>query len=126
MIEETPAQLVAHLSDVPMAGGATPLSNCWCSATTSRWCRRCSSSRNAGGNLLGRFHAVWTLEGLGALNASMIRELMKDANPRMRIQAIRASESLFKAGDRSFEADYRKTPRRIADTGRHHSGDAER
>ena len=32
---------------------------------------------------------------------------MKDANPRLRIQAIRASESLFKAGDRSFEADYR-------------------
>ena len=32
---------------------------------------------------------------------------MKDANPRMRIQAIRASESLYKAGDRSFDADYR-------------------
>ena len=32
---------------------------------------------------------------------------MKDADPRMRIQAIRASETLYKAGDRSFAADYR-------------------
>ena len=32
---------------------------------------------------------------------------MKDANPRMRIQAIRASETLYKAGDRTFDADYR-------------------
>ena len=32
---------------------------------------------------------------------------MKDANPRMRVQAIRASETLYKAGDQSFAADYR-------------------
>jgi mono/diheme cytochrome c family protein len=58
-------------------------------------------------NLVGRFHALWTLEGLGALDAATVRAQMKDANPRMRIQAIRASESLYKAGDRSFDADYR-------------------
>ena len=32
---------------------------------------------------------------------------MKDADPQIRIQAIRASETLYKAGDRSFAADYR-------------------
>ena len=57
--------------------------------------------------LVARFHALWTLEGLGALDAALVREQMKDPNPRMRIQAIRASESLYKAGDRSFAADYR-------------------
>ena len=57
-------------------------------------------------NLLARFHAMWTLEGLGALKPAMVRQLMEDAEPRMRIQAIRASETLFKAGDRSFAADY--------------------
>ena len=31
--------------------------------------------------------------------------MMKDPDPRMRIQAIRASETLYKAGDRSFAAD---------------------
>ena len=58
-------------------------------------------------SLVGRFHAMWTLEGLGALDAALVREQMKDPNPRMRIQAIRASESLYKAGNRTFDADYR-------------------
>ena len=50
---------------------------------------------------------MWTLEGLGALDAALVREQMKDPNPRMRIQALRASESLYKAGDRTLDADYR-------------------
>src|SRR4029453_18464580 len=58
-------------------------------------------------SLEGRFHALWTLEGLRALDASFVREQLKDGNPRMRIQAIRASETLYKAGDKSFAADYR-------------------
>jgi mono/diheme cytochrome c family protein/glucose/arabinose dehydrogenase len=57
-------------------------------------------------NLLARFHAMWTLEGLGALAPALVRQLMEDTEPRMRIQAIRASETLYKAGDRSFSADY--------------------
>ncbi len=67
-----------------------------------------SADANGGdGSLLPRFHAMWTLEGLNALDAPLVRELMKDENPRMRVQAIRASESLYKAGDRSFADDYR-------------------
>ena len=58
-------------------------------------------------NLLGRIHALWTLEGLGALDAALTREVLRDADPRMRIQALRASETLYKAGDRSFDNDYR-------------------
>jgi mono/diheme cytochrome c family protein len=52
-------------------------------------------------------HAMWTLEGLGALDASLVRSAMQDQDPRMRVQAIRASETLYKAGNRTFEADYR-------------------
>ena len=37
------------------------------------------------------------------LDAALTRELLRDADPRMRIQAMRASETLYKAGDRSFE-----------------------
>ncbi len=58
-------------------------------------------------NLLARFHAMWTLEGLGALDAALVREEMKDKSPRMRVQAIRASETLYKAGDKSLADDYR-------------------
>jgi mono/diheme cytochrome c family protein len=57
--------------------------------------------------VLGRFHALWTLEGLGALDAKLTRELMRDLNPLVRVQAIRASETLYKAGDKSLEADYK-------------------
>ncbi|MEO8563898.1 MAG: discoidin domain-containing protein [bacterium] len=58
--------------------------------------------------LVARFHALWTLEGLGALDAALVRELMSDANARMRVQAIRASETLYKSGDTSLAADYRR------------------
>jgi len=59
-------------------------------------------------NLLEKFHVLWTLEGLGALDAATVRAQMADAEPRMRIQAIRASETLYKAGDKSFAADYKR------------------
>jgi mono/diheme cytochrome c family protein len=58
-------------------------------------------------NPLARFHALWTLEGLGALSAPLMRDALRDPDPHMRIQAIRASETLYKAGDRSFASSYR-------------------
>lgn len=56
--------------------------------------------------LLARFHALWVLEGIEKLDASLVKELMKDSNPRMRIQAMWVSESLYKAGDKSFAKNY--------------------
>jgi mono/diheme cytochrome c family protein len=58
-------------------------------------------------NQLARIHALWTLEGLNALDAPLVRELMKSPDPKIRIQAIRASETLYMAGDKSFADDYR-------------------
>jgi mono/diheme cytochrome c family protein len=62
----------------------------------------------ASGNQLGRIHALWTLEGLNSLDAVLVRELLKDSDAHVRVQAIRASESLYKAGTagKSFAADY--------------------
>lgn len=58
-------------------------------------------------NVLGRIHAIWTLEGLGALDAALVRELMRDTESRIRTHAIRASETLYKAGNLTLAADYR-------------------
>ena len=58
-------------------------------------------------NQLARIHALWTLEGLDSLDAALVRELMKSPDPQIRIQAIRASETLYKAKDKSFAADYK-------------------
>ncbi|GAB3540852.1 DUF7133 domain-containing protein [Spirosoma fluminis] len=57
-------------------------------------------------NPLARMHALWTLEGLGALKADVVQKLLKDANPRIRIQALRAGETLYKTGDKALEADF--------------------
>ncbi len=105
MHDETPSQLVAHFNHP----------NGWWRDTAQQLLvlrqdksvapRLRVMARNSR-NLLARFHAMWTLEGLGALEPALVRQLMTDPEPRMRIQAIRASETLFKAGDRSFAADY--------------------
>ena len=57
-------------------------------------------------NPLARMHALWTLDGLGALDATLAREKLKDTHPQVRITALRASETLLKAGDKSFEGDF--------------------
>ncbi|WP_276374944.1 discoidin domain-containing protein [Chryseolinea sp. H1M3-3] len=57
-------------------------------------------------NLVAKFHALWVLEGIGALESPLVKELLKDSNPRMRAMALWVSESLYKAGDKSFADDY--------------------
>ncbi len=58
-------------------------------------------------NPLARAHALWTLEGLGALDAPLLRSVLGDRDPTLRVHAIRASETLYKAGDTSFGREYR-------------------
>jgi mono/diheme cytochrome c family protein len=107
MYAETPAQLVAHLSHP----------NGWWRDTAQRLLilkqdrsivPALTQIVTSSDNLLGRFHAMWTLEGLGALDAALVREQMKNPNARMRVQAIRASETLYKSGNKSFDADYKR------------------
>ncbi|MES2736485.1 MAG: discoidin domain-containing protein [Verrucomicrobiota bacterium] len=56
-------------------------------------------------NALARMHALWTLEGLNALTAELVRGGFKDADASVRHAAIRASESLMVAGDAALQAD---------------------
>ncbi|HEX6924132.1 MAG TPA: c-type cytochrome [Longimicrobiaceae bacterium] len=107
MLEETPAELVRHLEDRngwwrDMAQQLLVLSQDRSVVLELRRMAQKSKSR------YGRYHALWTLEGLGALDAELTRELMADEDPGVRIQAIRASETLYKQGDASFAADYRR------------------
>jgi mono/diheme cytochrome c family protein len=106
MYSETPAQLVSHLTHA----------NGWWRDTAQRLLILGQDKSvvpaleqlvRSSDNLVARFNALWTLEGLGALDPRLVREAMKDPAARMRIQAIRASETLYKAGDKSFVDDYR-------------------
>ena len=105
MNSETPAQLVRHLSH-PNGWWRDTAQQLLVLKQDKSVVPALTAIVRSSANLLARFHALWTLEGLGALEAAMVRRLMEDTEPRMRIQAIRASETLFKAGDRSFAADY--------------------
>jgi mono/diheme cytochrome c family protein/glucose/arabinose dehydrogenase len=106
MLSETPAQLVTHLTHPngwwrDTAQQLLVLKQDKSVVPALQQLVRTSSNRFA------RFHALWTLEGLGALDAALVRAQMADPNPAMRIQAIRASETLYKAGDVSFAREYR-------------------
>lgn len=105
MFEETPLQWVAHLEHPngwwrDKAQQLIVLSKD--RSTVPALAKMALESKN----LLARFHALWSLEGLGALDTELIRKLLKDANPRMRVQALRASESLYKIGSRQLAQDY--------------------
>ncbi len=106
MLNETAAQLVTHLSHP----------NGWWRDTAQQLLvlkqdRSIAPALEAivrrSTDLLARFHALWALEGLGALTPALTRATLRDPEPRMRVQALRASETLYKAGDRSFESEYR-------------------
>ena len=105
MLDETAAQLVEHLKDP----------NGWWRDTAQQLLvlkqdksvvptlKTMAGDRT---NQFARIHALWTLEGLGALDPALVRTLMKDSDPQIRIQALRASETLYKGGEKTLAADY--------------------
>jgi putative heme-binding domain-containing protein len=97
MLDEAPAELVRHL-DHP---------NGWWRDTAQRLLvlrqdrsvvRTLREMARSSPNRLARVHALWTLEGLGALDAELVRQALKSNDPRLRIQGARLSEPLYKAG----------------------------
>ncbi len=111
MLNETPAQLVAHLSH-PNGWWRDTAQQLLVLKQDKSVVPALQSIVRTSKNPLARFHALWTLEGLGALDRGARRaRRSRDPDPRMRIQALRASETLYKAGDQSFDADYRALPK---------------
>lgn len=104
MLEEKSAQLVAHLEHP----------NGWWRDTAQRLLvvrqdrsvvPALAAMARSSRNYLARMHALWTLEGLDAADAGLLRQAMKDGHPRVRAAAIQISESLFKKGDGALLAD---------------------
>lgn len=50
-------------------------------------------------SVIGRVHALWTLEGLRAIDKELLLQLLKDEAPEIRKMAIWNSESLIKSKD---------------------------
>ena len=107
LLDETPAQLVAHLDHPNGWWRDNSQKLIVLSGDKSVVPALVDKARNDA-NHLARIHAIWTLEGLDALQPSLIREKLKDPEPQVRIAAIRASETLYKAGDKSVMPDVEK------------------
>jgi mono/diheme cytochrome c family protein len=107
MNDETPAQLVTHLGH-PNGWWRDTAQQLLVLKQDKSVVPTLQNTLKTSTNLLERFHVLWTLEGLGALDAATVRQQMEDREPRMRIQAIRASETLYKSGDRTFAEDYKR------------------
>lgn len=56
---------------------------------------------------LERIHALWTLEGLDAIDESMVTEKLSDKDARVRMTALRLSEPFLEAGNTAFIKDFR-------------------
>jgi mono/diheme cytochrome c family protein len=64
-----------------------------------------------------RVHALWTLEGLGALSPELAKQALEDGDARVRENAIRAAESVAKAEpEAGREAIVTAIRGRLADT----------
>jgi mono/diheme cytochrome c family protein len=106
MLDETPAGLVAHLSH-PNGWWRDTAQQLLVLGQDRSVVPVLQAIVQTSSNQLARFHALWTLEGLDSLDATLVREALTDADAGMRIQAIRATETLYKAGDHAFAADWR-------------------
>jgi len=114
MLTETPAELVTHLTN-PNGWWRDTAQQLLVLKQDKSVVPALKQLARTAANPLARIHAMWTLEGLASANAAFLRPLMKDADPQIRLQAIRVSETLYKAGDHSFGDDY-KAMTRDADT----------
>ncbi len=104
MLNETPEQLIAHLNHP----------NGWWRDTAQKLLivkgdksvvPALEKAAKENENELARMHAIWTLEGLGALSPELARAKFADDKPAVRQAAIRASETQIKAGEESLQKD---------------------
>ncbi|MCB0629118.1 MAG: discoidin domain-containing protein [Lewinella sp.] len=105
MYEETAEELLAHLSH-PNGWWRDMAQQVLVQRRDQSVAPELETIVRSSDNLLARFHALWVLEGIGSLQASLIRDLLHDPNPRMRKMAMWAGESLYKAGETSLANDY--------------------
>jgi mono/diheme cytochrome c family protein/glucose/arabinose dehydrogenase len=105
MYEETPAEWVKHLEH-PNGWWRDMAQQLLVLKQDKSVVKDLVKMVNNSQNELARIHAIWTLEGLGALKLEMVRDLFLDASPAIRIQALRVSETLYKYGAKSLEEDY--------------------
>lgn len=101
MLDETPAQLVAHLSH-PNGWWRNEAQKLIILHGDQSVVTALEALARNGEQPLGRLHALWTLEGLDAVDPALLKEAFADSDGRIRSAALRICESVI-AKDRSFD-----------------------
>ncbi len=103
LLEETPAQLVAHLADP----------NGWWRDTAQKLIvlrhdmgvvPALATMARSHADPLARLHALWTLEGLDAVTGEVLATALADVDGHVRSAAVRVSEPRLAAGDPAVAA----------------------
>lgn len=102
MLDETPAELVAHLSH-PNGWWRSEAQKLIILHGDQAVVPALQRLASEGEIALGRLHALWTLEGLGAVDADLLRLLMSDGDRDVRSAAMRIAEPML-SEDRSLDA----------------------
>jgi len=98
MLSETTAQLVAHLAH-PNGWWRDTAQKLLILAQDVSVVPALQTMARSHADPLAREHALWTLEGLEALDLALVREKIRDTDSNVRVAAVRAAESLSKRGD---------------------------
>lgn len=106
MLDETPAQLVAHLSH-PNGWWRSEAQKLIVLHGDKSVVPALKSLAISGSEPLGRLHALWTLEGLDAADAKLLAQAMADSDARVRAAAMRIAEPLM-VNDRTLDSNIHK------------------
>ncbi|MGY8768681.1 MAG: DUF7133 domain-containing protein [Pirellulales bacterium] len=101
MLDETPSELVAHLS-YPNGWWRSEAQKLIILHGDKSVVPALEQIVQTGDNALGRLHALWTLEGLDDIDASILLHAFTDSDARVREAAVRIAESIM-ADDRTFD-----------------------
>ncbi|WP_246146441.1 DUF7133 domain-containing protein [Rubripirellula lacrimiformis] len=106
MLDETPTELVTHLSH-PNGWWRSEAQKLIVLHADQTVVPQLEQLARSGDNPLGRLHALWTLEGLDAVNPALLRDCFADPDDRVRSAVIRIAEPLMQS-DRSLDAIIRQ------------------
>ena len=103
MLEETPAQLVAHLSD-PNGWTRDVAQQLLVQRNDKSVVPALKELATGAPDWRTRVQAFWTLSGMDALDAEVVGKALTDSNPYMRLAGVRGAEPFLAKGDTTLQA----------------------
>jgi mono/diheme cytochrome c family protein len=101
MFNETPKELVAHLAH-PNGWWRDKAQQLLVLTQDRSVIPELENMAKSHSSQQARIHALWALDGLNGITKKLISTLLNDHDPKIKIQALRAAEPLYKRGETSL------------------------